>query len=115
MTTSRSSLNRSGNAWYKIEAPVPTLHSQVFLYYCYTPLTTQNFLPFPEHTWKRFILPWHYGQEYISSLLLCPSSLTLNALSSLKPPQTHPVYPFEPYYYTYAMLPIYMNTDCIKQ
>lgn len=41
--------------------------------------STQNFSPLPEHIRNPFILPWHYGQECLSSLFLCPSSLTANA------------------------------------
>lgn len=78
-----------------IEAPVPTLLSQVIYYiYFYTLLIMQNFSLLPGHTTPFYssMTPW----SRMSFLLLCPSSLTSNALSSLKLSKTHPVCPLDP-------------------
>lgn len=42
-------------------------------------------------------------KKCLSFLPVCPSSLTANAISSLKHSQTHPVCPLELFYYTYVI------------
>ena len=65
-------------------------------------LYTSSYTKFLPTAWTpHTTLPGYHGKSFFPASLL--PSHTSNAASSLKPFQSHPVSPLEPYYYTYII------------